>query len=51
MDAGNNVIPIIEDDMGEGFKDEVPPEINEKLIEAEKKLRKALRGTGFNHNK
>lgn len=26
MDADGNIIPIVEDDQGEGFKDELPPE-------------------------
>ena len=31
MDADGRIIEITEDDMGEGFKDEVPPEMWEKI--------------------
>lgn len=36
MDPDGNIIPIVEDDMGEGFTDEVPPELYEKLVENQK---------------
>lgn len=38
MDADGNIIPIVEDDQGEGFKDEVPPDIFDALKDEAKAL-------------
>lgn len=42
MDAEGRMIPIVEDDQGEGFKDEVPPDLFEKYQkQAEEENKKA----------
>jgi hypothetical protein len=42
MDVENRIIPVVEDDQGEGYKDEVPPELMEQLSKLDEKLRKEL---------
>lgn len=37
MDASGNVIPMVEDDQGEGIKDPIPDELAQKLQELEAK--------------
>ena len=49
MSPDEEIIEIVEDDMGEGYKDEVPPELLDKLSDAENRLRKAMKKSGFNH--
>lgn len=45
MDADNRIIPIVEDDQGEGFKDPLDKHDLEKMSEFEKKIEKLRRRT------
>jgi len=42
MDPNGNIIPIVEDDQGEGYMDEVPPEILDKLTQMEPMSKESL---------